>query len=208
MIRVLIVDDHAVVRTGLTQLLATSDELELVGAARDGEEALSIAEDLRPDVILMDISMPRLDGIAATRRILERLPETHVLVLTSFSDQSRIVEAIQAGAEGYLLKHAEPDQILAGIRAVAEGGLPLDPIVARALLTARRPPAAVTLTDREREVLGLVRNGLPNKLIARKLGISERTVKAHLSSVYQQLDVTDRTQAALWAAEHLDEPAS
>jgi len=207
-IRVLIVDDHAVVRTGLTQLLATSDELELVGAARDGEEALSIVEDLRPDVILMDISMPRLDGIAATRRILERLPETHVLVLTSFSDQSRIVEAIQAGAEGYLLKHAEPDQILAGIRAVAEGGLPLDPIVARALLTARRPPAAVTLTDREREVLGLVRNGLPNKLIARKLGISERTVKAHLSSVYQQLDVTDRTQAALWAAEHLDEPAS
>jgi len=207
-IRVLIVDDHAVVRTGLTQLLATSDELELVGAARDGEEALSIAEDLRPDVILMDISMPRLDGIAATRRILERLPETHVLVLTSFSDQSRIVEAIQAGAEGYLLKHAEPDQILAGIRAVAEGGLPLDPMVARALLTARRPPAAVTLTDREREVLGLVRNGLPNKLIARKLGISERTVKAHLSSVYQQLDVTDRTQAALWAAEHLDEPES
>ena len=205
MIRVLIVDDHAIVRAGLTQLLATTDDIELVGATADGEQALGLAQEVLPDVILMDLSMPRLDGVSATRRILEQLPDTHILVLTSFSDQSRIVEAIQAGAEGYLLKHAEPDEILAGIRAVAEGGLPLDPMVARALLTARPAPATIALTDREREVLSLVRHGLPNKAVARKLGISERTVKAHLGSIFQRLGVTDRTQAALWAAEHLDE---
>ncbi len=205
MIRVLIVDDHAIVRAGLAQLLATTDDIELVGATADGQEAVSLAEELRPDVILMDLSMPGLDGVAATERILERLPEARILVLTSFSDQRRIVDAIQAGAEGYLLKNAEPDQILGGIRAVAEGGLPLDPMVARALLTARRPAAAVTLTEREREVLSLVRAGLPNKVIAQRLGISERTVKAHLGSIFQRLGVSDRTQAALWAAEHLED---
>lgn len=205
MIRVLIVDDHAIVRAGLAQLLATTDDIELVGATADGQEAVSLAEELRPDVILMDLSMPGLDGVAATARILERLPEARILVLTSFSDQRRIVDAIQAGAEGYLLKNAEPDQILGGIRAVAEGGLPLDPMVARALLTARRPAAAITLTEREREVLSLVRAGLANKVIAQRLGISERTVKAHLGSIFQRLGVSDRTQAALWAAEHLED---
>jgi len=204
-IRVLIVDDHAIVRAGLAQLLATTDDIELVGATADGQEAVSLAEELRPDVILMDLSMPGLDGVAATARILERLPEARILVLTSFSDQRRIVDAIQAGAEGYLLKNAEPDQILGGIRAVAEGGLPLDPMVARALLTARRPAAAITLTEREREVLSLVRAGLANKVIAQRLGISERTVKAHLGSIFQRLGVSDRTQAALWAAEHLED---
>lgn len=203
MIRVLIVDDHAVVRAGLAQLLATTEDLDLVGTASDGQMAVEAAEDLHPDVILMDISMPRLDGVEATRRIVAKLQGVHVLVLTSFSDQRRIVDAIHAGAEGYLLKNAEPDQILAGIRAVVEGGLPLDPMVARALLTAQRPPATVQLTDREREVLLLVRDGMPNKLIARRLGISERTVKAHLGSVFQRLGVTDRTQAAVWAAQHL-----
>lgn len=203
MIRVLIVDDHAVVRAGLAQLLATTEDLDLVGTASDGQMAVEVAEDLHPDVILMDISMPRLDGVEATRRIVAKLQGVHVLVLTSFSDQRRIVDAIHAGAEGYLLKNAEPDQILAGIRAVVEGGLPLDPMVARALLTAQRPPATVQLTDREREVLLLVRDGMPNKLIARRLGISERTVKAHLGSVFQRLGVTDRTQAAVWAAQHL-----
>ncbi len=205
MIRVLIVDDHAVVRAGLAQLLATADDIELAGSASDGEEAVTAAEELRPDVVLMDISMPSLDGIGATRRIHELLPDVNVLVLTSFSDQARIVEAIQAGAAGYLLKHAEPDQILAGIRAAAGGGLPLDPMVARALLSARRPASTVQLTERERDVLRLVRDGLPNKLIARELEISERTVKAHLGSVFQRLGVTDRTQAALWAAKHLDD---
>lgn len=203
MIRVLIADDHAVVRAGLAQLLATTEDLELVGTASDGQTAIEVAEDARPDVILMDISMPRLDGIEATRRIVAEFEGVHVLVLTSFSDQRKIADAIHAGAEGYLLKNAEPDQILAGIRAVVEGGLPLDPMVARALLTAQRPPASVQLTDREREVLLLVRDGLPNKLIARRLGISERTVKAHLGSVFQRLGVTDRTQAAVWAAQHL-----
>ena len=203
MIRVLIVDDHAVVRAGLAQLLATADDIEVVGTAADGQTALEVAGELHPDVILMDLSMPRLDGVAATRRIVAELADVHVLVLTSFSYQKKIVDAIHAGSEGYLLKNAEPDQILAGIRAVARGGLPLDPMVARALLTARRLPAAVQLTDRERDVLLLVRDGMPNKLIARRLGITERTVKAHLGSVFQRLGVTDRTQAALWAAEHL-----
>lgn len=203
MIRVLIVDDHAVVRAGLEQLLATTDDIELIGATSDGEAAVQLAEDLRPDVILMDLSMPRLDGIAATKRILASAPEIHILVLTSFSEQRRIVEAIHAGAEGYLLKHAAPEEILSGIRAVAEGGLPLDPMAARALLNARAAPSAVPLTDREREVLLLVREGLPNKQIARRLNISERTVKAHLGSIFQRLGVTDRTQAALWAAENL-----
>ena len=203
MIRVLIVDDHAVVRAGLAQLLATADDIEVVGTAADGQTALEVAGELHPDVILMDLSMPRLDGVAATRRIVAELADVHVLVLTSFSDHKKIVDAIHAGAEGYLLKNAEPDQILAGIRAVARGGLPLDPMVARALLTARRLPAAVQLTDRERDVLLFVRDGMPNKLIARRLGITERTVKAHLGSVFQRLGVTDRTQAALWAAEHL-----
>lgn len=204
MIRVLIVDDHAVVRAGLENLLATTDDIALVGATSDGEAAVHLAEELRPDVVLMDLSMPRLDGVAATKRILASAPGIHILVLTSFSEQRRIVEAIHAGAEGYLLKHAAPDVILSGIRAVAEGGLPLDPMAARALLNARAAPSAVPLTGREREVLLLVREGLPNKQIARRLNISERTVKAHLGSIFQRLGVTDRTQAALWAAENLE----
>ncbi|MEV6490430.1 response regulator transcription factor [Actinoplanes sp. NPDC051633] len=200
MIRVLIVDDHAVVRRGLAQLLQTTDDLRLAGEATHGEEAVVMAAELRPDVVLMDLSMPGMDGVQATSRILAVQPETHVLVLTSFSDQNRILDALQAGAEGYLLKHAEPETILSGVREVVEGGSPLDPKAARVLLTSRRSPrTALTLTDREQEVLRLVGEGLPNKSIARRLGISERTVKAHLTSVYQQLGVTDRTQAALWA---------
>ncbi len=207
MIRVLVVDDHAVVRAGLTQLIGTTSDLDPVGTASDGEEALERVAELHPDVVLMDLSMPGgLDGVSATTRICAAHPDVKVLVLTSMSEQSRIVEAIQAGAAGYLLKNAEPAQIFSAIRAVIDGGLPLDPFVARALMTAQTPVGAVALTDRERQVLELVREGLPNKLIARRLEITERTVKAHLGSVFQRLGVTDRTQAALWAAEHLRLP--
>jgi DNA-binding NarL/FixJ family response regulator len=200
MIRVLIVDDHAIVRGGLAQLLGTTEDLSLVGQAADGEQAVALAADLRPDVVLMDLSMPGLDGVRATERVLAENPDTHVLVLTSFSDQARILDALQAGAEGYLLKHAEPEVILSGIREVVAGGSPLDPKAARVLLTNRRAASqGVRLTDREREVLRMVGDGHPNKVIARRLGISERTVKAHLTSIYQRLGVTDRTQAALWA---------
>jgi DNA-binding NarL/FixJ family response regulator len=200
MIRVLIVDDHAIVRTGLAQLLGTTDDLVLAGQAADGAQAVAMAADLRPDVVLMDLSMPGLDGVRATERMLAGNPDIHVLVLTSFSDQTRILDALQAGAEGYLLKHAEPEVILSGIREIVSGGSPLDPKAARVLLTNRRAPShGVRLTDREREVLRMVGDGHQNKSIARRLGISERTVKAHLTSIYQRLGVTDRTQAALWA---------
>jgi len=204
-IRLAVVDDHVIVRNGLQQLLATTDDIELVGMAANGLEALTLVAELKPDVVLMDLSMPEMDGVEATKRIVAEHPGVRVLVLTSFSDQSRIMDALRAGAEGYLLKHSEPDDIAAAIRAVHEGGSPLDPKAARVLLDSRRTTAdSDNLTDREREVLLLVRDGLANKQIARKLGISERTVKAHLTNVFQRLGVTDRTQAALWASKHLD----
>ena len=204
MIRVLIVDDHVVVRSGLEQLLATTDDIELVATAANGLEAIARVEEFGPDVVLMDLSMPEMDGVEATRQIAERFPDSHVLVLTSFSDQTRILDALEAGADGYLLKHAEPDDIADAIREVHAGGSPLDPKAARTLLESRRTARSEPqLTDREREVLLLVRDGLANKQIARRLGIAERTVKAHLTSVFQRLGVTDRTQAALWASAHL-----
>jgi DNA-binding NarL/FixJ family response regulator len=204
MIRVLIVDDHALVRRGLEQLISSASDLDLVGAAVDGEEAVRLASELEPDVILMDLSMPLLDGVDATRRIIAERPGVHVVVLTSFDDQRRILDALGAGATGYLLKDAEPDEVLAAIRTAMDGGSPLDPRAARVLVDARREQApARSLSPREEEVLRLLASGLANKQIARRLGIAERTVKAHLTSVFQQLGVTDRTQAALWAREHL-----
>jgi DNA-binding NarL/FixJ family response regulator len=200
-IRVLIVDDHAVVRAGLQQLLAQADDIEVVGTAADGGQALAQARELGPDVVLMDLQMPEVDGVTATREIVaEGLAE--VLVLTSFSDGERIVGALDAGAVGYLLKDADPDDVLSGIRAVSRGESPIHPRAAREMLTARAasPQTANTdLTPREAEVLKLVRLGLANKQIARRLGISERTVKAHLTSVFARIGVADRTQAALWA---------
>jgi DNA-binding NarL/FixJ family response regulator len=204
MIRVMIVDDHAVVRRGLEQLIVSAPDLDCVGAASDGEEAVRLAVECSPDVILMDLSMPVLDGIEATRRIIAECPGVHVVVLTSFDDQRRILDALGAGATGYLLKDAEPDEVLTAIRTAVEGGSPLDPRAARVLVDARREQApGRTLSPREEEVLRLLAGGLANKQIARRLGIAERTVKAHLTSVFQQLGVTDRTQAALWAREHL-----
>jgi DNA-binding NarL/FixJ family response regulator len=204
MIRVLIVDDHAVVRRGLEQLIESAPDLECVGAASDGGEAVRLAEEHEPDVVLMDLSMPVLDGIEATRRIVAARPGVHVVVLTSFDDQRRILDALGAGATGYLLKDAEPDEVLTAIRTAVGGGSPLDPRAARVLLDARRDAApARSLSPREEEVLRLLATGLANKQIARRLGITERTVKAHLTSVFQQLGVSDRTQAALWARENL-----
>jgi DNA-binding NarL/FixJ family response regulator len=200
MIRVLIVDDHALVRAGLAQLLESADDISVVALAADGEEALGMAREHDPDVVLMDLSMPGLDGVEATRRIVASGEAVQVVVLTSFSDRDRIVAALDAGAVGYLLKDAEPDEILRGVRAAAEGGSPLDPRAARTMLAARRGPGGETgLTDREREVLALIAEGLPNKLIARRLEISEKTVKAHATSAFRRIGVDDRTQAALWA---------
>lgn len=202
-IRVLIVDDHAVLRAGLEQLLAAEPDLDVVGKASSGDEAIALARAERPDVVLMDLQMPGTDGVSATRSIVgEELAD--VLVLTSYSDAERIVGALDAGALGYLLKDAEPDEVLQGIRAVARGESPINPRAARELLGSRRTTgtAAADLTPREREVLALVRQGLANKQIARRLGISERTVKAHLTSTFQRIGVVDRTQAALWAERH------
>jgi DNA-binding NarL/FixJ family response regulator len=202
LIRVLVADDHAVVRDGLEQLVRSADDLEFVGGAGDGGEAVDLAVAHGPDVVLMDLSMPGVDGIEATRRLAKRVPEAQVVVLTSFSDRGRIMGALDAGAVGYLLKDATPEELLEGIRAAARGESPLDPKAARALLQAHVDQEEEPLRGREREVLALVAAGHPNKIIARRLGISEKTVKAHLTSVYRQIGVTDRVQAALWAREH------
>jgi DNA-binding NarL/FixJ family response regulator len=202
-IRVLLADDHGVIREGLGRLIAAIDDIELVGTAADGAEAIERARELQPDVVVMDLDMPRVDGIEATRRVLEERPETAVLVLTSFSDRPRILAALDAGARGYLLKDAASDDVADGIRAAARGEAPLDPRAARAILAARAEPDPLAgLSEREREVLALLVEGLPNKLIARKLQISDKTVKSHLTRIFRELDVTDRTQAALWAERH------
>jgi DNA-binding NarL/FixJ family response regulator len=204
MIRVLVVDDHAIVRHGLRQLFETTDDIVLVGEATNGEDAIGMVRDERPGLVLMDLSMPGMDGIEATRRIVQEHPGIAVVVLTSFGEKNRILSALDAGAVGYLLKHMDPEEILEAVRAVAEGGAPLDPKVARVLLEARaQPQPAADLTGREREVLQLLADGLPNKQIALRLGITERTVKAHLTSVFQAIGVTDRMQAALWARDNL-----
>ena len=200
MIRLLIADDHAVVREGLERLVATFDGVELVGAAANGQEAVDRCRASEPDVVLMDIEMPVLDGIAATRAIAAAQPDVAVVVLTSFSDRDQILRALDAGAVGYLLKDAEPDEIAKAVRAAARGEVPLDPRAGRALLSARGASSPLDgLSEREREVLRLVAQGLPNKLIARELSISVKTVKTHLTSVFRTIGVTDRTQAALWA---------
>jgi DNA-binding NarL/FixJ family response regulator len=200
MIRVVIADDHGVVRGGLAQLLGTLDDVELVGAAANGTEAVAVCGEQHPDVVLMDLEMPEMDGIEATRRIKEAQPEVAVVILTSFSDRERILRALDAGAAGYLLKDAESDELARSIRAAARGDAPLDPKAARELLSVRVPGSPLdSLSPREREVLVMVAEGLPNKVIARRLSISEKTVKAHLTSVFRQIGVTDRTQAALWA---------
>jgi DNA-binding NarL/FixJ family response regulator len=204
--RVLIADDHGVVREGLARLLPTADDLEVVATAADGAEAVALYDEHRPDVVLMDLSMPEVDGTEATRRIVASNPGAAVVILTSFSDREQILAALDAGAIGYLLKDAEPAELIDGVRAAARGESPLHPKAARELLTQRDagapPPAEPDLTTREREILVQLAHGLPNKRIALDLGISEKTVKAHVTSIFNSLGVTDRTQAALWAREH------
>ena len=200
MIRVVLVEDHPVVRAGLKELLAGAGDIDVIGAADDGLQAIDLVASLKPDVILMDISMPVLDGIEATKRIIAADPACRIVILTSFSDQKGILAALDAGAIGYLLKDAEPDELFRGVRAAAAGESPLAPSAAHALLRSRREhDGPQELTDREREVLVLVAEGLPNKLIARRLEISEKTVKAHLTSIYRRIGVSSRTEAAVWA---------
>jgi len=201
-IRVLVVDDHPVVRRGVTELLASVPDVEVVGATGDGADGVALAESLDPDVVLMDIEMPGVDGVEATRRIGSAAPHTAVVILTTFADRPRITRALDAGAAGYLLKDAEPSELINGIRAAAAGSTPISPRVATRLATPVDDPVPPSLTPREREVLALVAEGLANKQIARRLGIAEKTVKAHLTRVFAALDVTDRTQAALWVARH------
>jgi DNA-binding NarL/FixJ family response regulator len=197
-IRVALVDDHAVIRAGLQQLIDGTEDIEVVATAADGAAALEVVRKHQPDVVLMDLQMPGVDGVQATRAIMAEQSKTEVLVLTSYSDGERIVAALEAGAVGYLLKDAEPEDVLQGIRAVSRGESPIHPRAARQLLGIRLGGSPVQLTTRETEVLRLVKDGLATKQIARRLNISERTVKAHLTSAFSRIGVQDRTQAALW----------
>ena len=201
MIRLVVVEDHPVVRVGLERLLGAETDIDIVGTAENGAEAVALLERVPCDVVLMDLSMPVMDGVEATRRIVTASAgAVRVVMLTSFSARDDVIAALDAGASGYLLKDAEPQELLAGVRAAARGDAPLAPRAAREVLSARAEESTGPgLSPRESEVLQLVARGLPNKRIARELQISEKTVKAHLTQVFQRIGVTDRTQAALWA---------
>lgn len=214
---VLVVDDHPLVRGGLISLLSSTPDLAVVGEAGGGLDAVRMAAELAPDVTLMDLSMPDIGGAEATRRILAARPDAHIVVLTSFHDQVRVREALEAGAIGFLLKDAEPAVLLSAVRAAARGDAPLDPRVARALLPRAASPVPTAgpgpgpgptpgpgpaLSTREAEVLRLLTRGMSNKQIGTHLGIAERTVKAHVGSIFRHLGVADRTSAALWARDN------
>lgn len=205
-IRVLLVDDHQVVRRGLRTFLEVQEDIEVVGEASDGEEGIARAEELRPDVILMDIKMPGTDGIEALRRLRELANPARVLIVTSFTEQRTVVPALRAGAAGYVYKDIDPDALAGAIRSVHAGHVLLQPEVAGVLLAQEGQGTAAgrpgSLTDREREVLGLVADGRSNREIARALVLSEKTVKTHVSNILMKLDLSDRTQAALWAVRH------
>ncbi len=200
MIRVLVADDHPIVRGGIVSLLAGAADVEVVGEAADGLEAVRLADELRPDLVLMDLRMPELNGDEATARILSAHPSTRVVILTTYESDSSILTAIEAGASGYLLKAAPPEEILAGIRSVARGEVALAPSIA-AMLVARVAKPAVTLSPRETEVLALVAQGESNPSIAATLFVSEATVKTHLLHVFEKLGVNDRTRAVTKAME-------
>ncbi|MBM9622373.1 response regulator [Streptomyces zhihengii] len=205
-IRVLLVDDHQVVRRGLRTFLEIQDDIEVVGEAADGDEGVARAEELKPHVVLMDVKMPGTDGIEALRRLRELANPAKVLIVTSFTEQRTVVPALRAGAAGYVYKDVDPEALAGAIRSVHAGHVLLQQEVAGALLsqdahggTGGRGPS---LTEREREVLGLIADGRSNREIARALVLSEKTVKTHVSNILMKLDVADRTQAALWAVRH------
>ena len=203
-IRVLVADDHAIVRKGIRALLATEPDIEVVGEAENGREAVTEAEKLQPDVILMDLVMPEMDGIEAIRRITARQPEARILVLTSFAADDKVFPAIKAGALGYLLKDSGPEELVQAIHQVYLGESSLHPTIARKLLQelsrpSERPPTPEPLTEREVEVLRLVARGRSNREIADQLVISEATVRTHVSNILSKLHLASRTQAALYA---------
>lgn len=199
-IRIVIADDHGVVRQGLQMFLRLDPELEVIGEAEDGDEAVRLAARLHPDVVLMDLSMPVMDGIAATTAIRDQMPNTEVIALTSVLEDTSVVGAIKAGAIGYLLKDTRADELCRAIKAAAAGQVQLSPqAAARLVREVRAPESPETLTEREIEVLRLVALGYANKEIARELHIADKTVKTHVSSVLSKLDVQSRTQAALHA---------
>lgn len=204
MIRILVVDDHPLVRHGLTELLGTAADLDVVGQAADGRQAVELVDRLLPDVVLMDLQMPVLDGIDATRLIHERHPDLPVVALTSFEDTGRITAALGAGACGYLLKDVEESVLIASVRATRSGGAPLSPAVAAHILRGGvRVGVEASLTRREVEILHLLAEGQANKEIAQHLGISEKTVKNRCVRIFDRIGVADRTQAALWASRNL-----
>jgi DNA-binding NarL/FixJ family response regulator len=210
-IRVLLVDDHAMVRRGMRDFLELHDDISVVGEAIDGAEAIERASELRPDVIVMDLMLPNVDGIEATGRIKRSQPDVEIIAITSFIEEARVVAAIEAGASGFLLKDAEADELAAAIRSAAAGEVHLDPAVASIVARRMRDGGASAhgdddgigkLTSREREVLVRVARGLPNRQIADDLGITERTARTHVSNILAKLGLTSRTQAALLAVQH------
>jgi DNA-binding NarL/FixJ family response regulator len=201
-IRIVLADDHSVVRQGLKMFLSLDPDLEVIGEAQNGKEALELAKELRPDVVLMDLLMPVMDGITAIGEIRSALPDTEVIALTSVLEDASVVGAVKAGAIGYLLKDTQSDELCRAIKAAAAGQVQLSPqAAARLMREVRAPESPETLTERETDVLRLLTKGLANKEIARELSIGEKTVKTHVSNVLLKLNVRSRTQAALYAAQ-------
>jgi DNA-binding NarL/FixJ family response regulator len=207
MIRVLIADDHHVVRRGLQFFLKTQKDIEVVGEAKNGVEAVQLAEQLKPDIVLMDLVMPEMDGIEATKKIKARWPEVQILMLTSFSDKDHVVPAIEAGAAGYQLKDIEPDDLVNSIRQVMRGESIMHPVATTQLEETLKeeenlPHIKNPLTPREKDVLAELTKGKSNREIAASLYVTEKTVKTHISNIFTKLEVQDRTQAALYAVKH------